>query len=141
MDVGSMEAALWAQFPRRTTLIWMLPHSCAIEQFARARFEHFDRRSPGHATPRESDRRSRDCGILTEERRAVKSGARSRCHAPHRQGIKTKASNQRASKLRRATITRTRRTHLSLHVDRDPESSQAPPQRLRKVPQAMRRFE
>ena len=76
MDVGSMEPALWAQFPRRTTLIWMLAHSCAIEQFARARFEHFDRRSPGHATPRASDRRFRDRGILTQERRAVKSGAK-----------------------------------------------------------------
>jgi hypothetical protein len=76
MDVGSMEAALWAQFPRRTTLTWMLAHSCAVEQFARARFEHFDRRSPGHATPRASDRRFRDRGILTQQRRAVKSGAR-----------------------------------------------------------------
>lgn len=94
MDVGSMEAALWAQFPRRTTLILMLAHSCAIEQFARARFEHFDRRSPGHATPRESDRRFRDRGILTQETRAVKSGARSRCHAAHRQGVKPKVSNR-----------------------------------------------
>jgi hypothetical protein len=76
MDVGSMEIALSAQFPRRTTLTWMLAHSCAFEQFARARFEHFDRRSPGHATPRASDRRFRDLGILTQRRRAVKSAAR-----------------------------------------------------------------
>jgi len=73
MDVGSMEAALSAQFPRRTTQTWMLSHSYAFERLARARFEHFDRRSPGHATPRASDRRFRDAGILTEPRRAVKS--------------------------------------------------------------------
>ena len=98
-----MEPALWAQFPRRTTLIWMLAHSCAIEQFARARFEHFDRRSPGHATPRESDRRFRDRGILTQERRAVKSGARSRCRAPHQQGTKPKGFKPKASNQRLQT--------------------------------------
>ncbi len=108
-----MEPALWAQFPRRTTLIWMLAHSCAIEQFARARFEHFDRRSPGHATPRESDRRFRDRGILTQERRAVKSGARSRCRAPHQQGTKPKGFKPKASNQRLQTPTRHNHTNTS----------------------------